>query len=38
MSQNLIILLNVVWLLPVVLTATAVATYYMNKAVDPSGR
>jgi hypothetical protein len=38
MSQNVIILLNVLWLLPVVLGATAVATYYMNKSVDPSGR
>jgi hypothetical protein len=37
MSANAIILLNVLWLLPVVLSATAVATYYLNRSVDPSG-
>jgi hypothetical protein len=38
MSSNIILLLNVLWLVPLILFGTAVATYYMNKAVDPSGR
>jgi hypothetical protein len=35
MSTNVIILLNVLWLVPLVLACTAVATYYLNRAVDP---
>lgn len=38
MSQNAIILLNVLWLLVVVLGATGAATYYLNRAADQSGR
>jgi len=38
MSQNAIILMNVLWLVPLILAAAAVATYFMNKSVDPSGR
>ena len=38
MSTNTIILLNVLWLVPLVLTGTAVATYLMNKATDPGNR
>jgi hypothetical protein len=38
MSANVIILLNVLWLLSLVLAGVGVATYYLNRAVDPSGR
>jgi hypothetical protein len=38
MSANAIIMLNVLWLLAVVLGAVGVATYYLNRAVDQSGR
>jgi hypothetical protein len=37
-STNVIIFLNVLWLVPLILLGTAVATYYLNRAVDPSGR
>jgi hypothetical protein len=38
MSANAIILLNVLWLVPLILCAAGFATYYLNRAVDPSGR
>ena len=38
MSQNALILLNVLWLLPLVLAGTGVATYFLSRGVDPSGR